>query len=258
MSVMKKIVVVAGGLVVLLVVVGVGIYKFDFTNDDIHLIAVNKLDPENGTYRIEGESVTLKDGYQEKTSVSGAVSRDVIRYFGNEVLADLNNDGIGDAAFLLVRESGGSGTFYYVAAQISQAERFVGTSALFIGDRIAPQTTEFRDGMVIVNYADRKPGDPYTTLPSVGVSRYYKLVDGEFKEVTPQMGEAAARAIAEKSCIKGGEALGTGSYNENTKTWWFDANLNAVQAGCSPACVVNELTGAAEVNWRCTGLVVPE
>ncbi|KKU82706.1 MAG: hypothetical protein UY09_C0007G0014 [Parcubacteria group bacterium GW2011_GWA2_47_8] len=27
--------------------------------------------------------------------------------------------------------------------------------------------------------------------------------------------------------------------------------------GCNPACVVSEATRAAEVNWRCTGLVVP-
>jgi hypothetical protein len=69
--------------------------------------------------------------------------------------------------------------------------------------------------------------------------------------------EAQARAIAEASCIKGGEALTGGTYNEGTKTWWFDANLNATKEGCNPACVVNELTKTAEINWRCTGLIAP-
>lgn len=69
--------------------------------------------------------------------------------------------------------------------------------------------------------------------------------------------EAQARAIAEASCIKGGEALTGGTYNEGTKAWWFDANLNATKEGCNPACVVNELTKTAEINWRCTGLIVP-
>jgi len=63
-----------------------------------------------------------------------------------------------------------------------------------------------------------------------------------------------ARAIAEKSCIKGGEALGRGIYNSNSKTWWFDANLNARREGCNPACVVSEKTKMAEINGRCTGL----
>jgi hypothetical protein len=70
--------------------------------------------------------------------------------------------------------------------------------------------------------------------------------------------EKEARAIAEKACIKGGEALSNGTYNENTKTWWFDANLNAIPEGCSPACVVSEENKTAEINWRCTGLQNPE
>ncbi|MFA5954643.1 MAG: hypothetical protein WC817_03860 [Patescibacteria group bacterium] len=67
--------------------------------------------------------------------------------------------------------------------------------------------------------------------------------------------EAEAKDIAEKTCIKGGESLTSGYYNENSKTWWFDANLNATQKGCNPACVVSEETRTAEINWRCTGLV---
>ncbi len=76
--------------------------------------------------------------------------------------------------------------------------------------------------------------------------------------VESAMTEEEARVIAEANCIKGGEALGTGSYNPNSKTWWFDANLNATQPGCNPACVVWEETGLSEINWRCTGLILPE
>ena len=74
----------------------------------------------------------------------------------------------------------------------------------------------------------------------------------------PTLTEAAARSIAETTCIKGGESLAAGSYNEVTKTWWFDANLNATQQGCNPACVVSEETNTAEINWRCTGLIPPD
>ncbi len=71
------------------------------------------------------------------------------------------------------------------------------------------------------------------------------------------MSEADARSIAEASCIKGGESLRPGYYNENSRTWWFDANLNATKPGCNPACVVSEDTRMAEINWRCTGAIVP-
>jgi len=73
-------------------------------------------------------------------------------------------------------------------------------------------------------------------------------------EITSQLTEAEAKVIAEKICIKGGEALGMGIYNSGTKTWWFDANLNSAREGCNPACVVNEINKSAEINWRCTGL----
>ncbi len=69
--------------------------------------------------------------------------------------------------------------------------------------------------------------------------------------------EAEAKLIAEKACIKGGESLTSGYYNENSKTWWFDANLNTVQEGCNPACVVSEETKTVQINWRCTGLIAP-
>ena len=71
------------------------------------------------------------------------------------------------------------------------------------------------------------------------------------------LSEEQAKAIAESNCIKGGEALGPGTYNEITGTWWFDANLNATRPGCNPACVVSKETRTAEINWRCTGAIPP-
>lgn len=73
-------------------------------------------------------------------------------------------------------------------------------------------------------------------------------------KINSMLSESEARAIAEKSCIKGGESLSAGIYNENSKTWWYDANLNSTHEGCNPACVVSEETKTSEINWRCTGL----
>jgi len=70
----------------------------------------------------------------------------------------------------------------------------------------------------------------------------------------PILSEQEAGKIAESVCIKDGESLSRGYYNENSGTWWFDANLNSAPYGCSPACVVSEETRTAEINWRCTGL----
>ncbi|HCC05419.1 TPA: hypothetical protein DEP58_03910 [Patescibacteria group bacterium] len=73
-------------------------------------------------------------------------------------------------------------------------------------------------------------------------------------ETANTLSEPEARTIAEQTCVKGGEALSNPSYNSGTKTWWYDANLNATREGCNSACVVSEETNTAEINWRCTGL----
>ena len=44
--------------------------------------------------------------------------------------------------------------------------------------------------------------------------------------------------------------------NETTKTWWI--GLDAEREGCNPACVVNVENEAAEINWRCTGVIIPD
>lgn len=111
----------------------------------------------------------------ETEAAPGSASKIVTRYFGNEATGDLNGDGAADVAFLLTQDGGGSGTFYYVVAALKEAGGYRGTNAILLGDRIAPQTTEIRNGTLIVNYADRKPSDPMTTQPSVGVSKYLKI-----------------------------------------------------------------------------------
>ena len=81
--------------------------------------------------------------------------------------------------------------------------------------------------------------------------------DSEEEKRTQTIGtltELEARTIAEQTCIKGGGAVSNPSYNSVTKTWWYDANLNATREGCNPACVVSEISKTAEINWRCTGL----
>ncbi|MFC1789959.1 hypothetical protein ACFLZP_00575 [Patescibacteria group bacterium] len=76
----------------------------------------------------------------------------------------------------------------------------------------------------------------------------------EVVNVTPEpMSEKKARSIAETSdCVQDGVLKGSAFYNENSKTWWFDLDIN--KPGCNPACVVYE-DETVEINWRCTGLI---
>lgn len=138
------------------------------------------LNPKNATYTIDGREITLVNGVSVVTTTFGSASKITTKYFGNEAVGDVNNDGKEDAVFLLTQTTGGSGTFYYVVVDL--ANNHV-TNAVFLGDRIAPQTTEIRGGEIIVNYADRKVGEPMTTQPSVGFSKYFTVNNEVLEEI---------------------------------------------------------------------------
>ncbi len=127
--------------------------------------------PLDATYTVAGEKITLKDGVSEIEVAPGSSSKIVTRYFGNDTIVDLNADGRNDSVFMLTQETGGSGTFFYVAAALNTKDGYVGSHALLVGDRIAPQTMEKGiDGSVTVNYVDRKSGESFAIPPSVGKS----------------------------------------------------------------------------------------
>lgn len=142
--------------------------------------------PRDATYVVEGEAVTLVNGFAEKTLVPGAASKQVTKYFGHAVDIDLNRDGVMDAAFLLVQDSSGSGTFYYAAAAIRTTDGTVGTNAILLGDRIAPQST-FIDpedpARFVVSYGQRVVGEPGPAVAMQMVSRAFQYSRGSLVEV---------------------------------------------------------------------------
>lgn len=144
-------------------------------NQPSSVVTATSLDYKNATYLIEGQFVTLVNGFFEAESAPGSATKITTRYFGNEAFGDLNGDGKEDVAFLLTQSTGGSGTFFYVVAALETASGVEGTNAIFLGDRIAPQNTSIENGAITANYADRNPGEPFTTQPSLGISKYLKV-----------------------------------------------------------------------------------
>ena len=98
------------------------------------------------------------------------------RYFGNEARGDLNADGREDVVFILTQEPGGSGTFFYAAAALDSDRGFVGSHAVLLGDRIAPQSLAIQpNGTIVVEYRERAPGESFATPPSIGNTIHLRL-----------------------------------------------------------------------------------
>lgn len=73
------------------------------------------------------------------------------------------------------------------------------------------------------------------------------------KENIQSMSEEKAREIAKMSeCVREGLLKDNAIYNDYTKTWWIDLDID--KPGCNPACVIFE-DERVEINWRCTGLI---
>lgn len=135
------------------------------------------------SYEINGERVILKNGVSQVEVMPGSAAKKITQYFGNEAVGDLNGDHRKDVAFLMTQTTGGSGTFFYVVAALQTESGYEGTNAVFLGDRIAPQSTLIINDQVVVNFTDRKPDEPFTTPPSIGKTLYLKLSDGRLIEL---------------------------------------------------------------------------
>lgn len=135
--------------------------------------------PGDATYRVEGRAVPLRDGAAEEPAAPGSAALVVTRLMATGTPGDLDGDGWEDAAVVLAQEPGGSGTFFYVAVALGSADGYTGTAAVLLGDRISYRSAAIGEGLVTVTYAERRPGEPMTTSPSVEITRTLRLVDGE-------------------------------------------------------------------------------
>jgi len=167
------------------IIIIAGVIFWYTTGSTSNSLKTSNKDNKNTTYIIEGQTVALVGGRSEVAVVPGSASKTITQYFGNDATGDLNGDGLPDIASLVTQTGGGSGTFYYVVVAFNTKNGYQGTNAILIGDRIAPQSTEIKDGKVIVNYADRVFGEPITARPSVGMSKYFKVQNGTLIEVGP-------------------------------------------------------------------------
>lgn len=178
------------------------------------------VDPRSASYEMDGMTVTLSNGHAD-SDIPGSSARIVTDVWTVSDAGDLDGIGGEDKAVILTQTTGGSGTFYYLAAVLAGSSR--GTNALFIGDRIAPQNVSIENGQVLVNYADRNPGESFAVQPSRGVTLYAFIENSRLSVGGPRSREnlirvtaPLANAVISSPLSVTGDARGS---------WYFEASF---------------------------------
>lgn len=138
---------------------------------------------QNATYSgIYEEPVTLTNGkYEGEPFDEGGSSRPTVEYWG-EVFGDLDGDGLEDAAVFLVENSGGTGSFVYVSAQLNQNGQPVDAGTVSIEDRIQVKSAAIENGQIKLEITTEGPGDA-ACCKSHKTNKTYALQNGQLAEI---------------------------------------------------------------------------
>lgn len=129
--------------------------------------------------------VTLNGGlFEGEPFGEGAASRPVVSLVPDLVdYGDLNGDGQSDAVVFLVSNSGGSGTFTYLAIVAADGEKPVNLATTLLGDRIQVQSVELEGDQITVQMLAQGPDDPMC-CPTQQVTKVFRLEGDQLVEVT--------------------------------------------------------------------------
>jgi len=117
---------------------------------------------KNAEYQgIYEEAIKLTDGkYEGEPFVEGAASRPTVVFIEPYAFGALDDDGVDDAAVLLVENSGGSGSFVYLAAVLNRDGKPDNTATTLLGDRVQVEELTIESGQILVKMVAHGPDDP--------------------------------------------------------------------------------------------------
>jgi hypothetical protein len=135
-------------------------------------------DPANATFAIGKSSITLSNGRSEIEAAPGSAAKVVTALTDKRATGDADGDGRADTIVVLTQQPGGSGTFYYVAVVLNGATGVTTTPATLLGDRVVLNGVRLDGATIVVELLDRGSGEPFTTSPSVSVTKRFAVSGG--------------------------------------------------------------------------------
>lgn len=111
-----------------------------------------------------------------------AASKLTVQLADQYAFGDLNGDSLEDAAVVLISNSGGSGTFFDLAAVLNQNGRPNSVAAIQLGDRVQLKSISVAAGLININMIAHGPSDPLC-CPSLEVTQTYQLQGDQLIQV---------------------------------------------------------------------------
>ena len=140
------------------------------------------------------ETVQLTDGrYEGEPFVEGGASRPTVTFIEPHAFGHLDGDGVEDAVALLAENSGGSGTFVYLAAVLNRNGNPENVATQLLGDRVQINSLSIEDGEIVVDMITHGPDDPMCCPTQQGVQTY-ELRDDELIRTSDEVISAAAES----------------------------------------------------------------
>lgn len=144
-------------------------------------------DALNLSYTIEGNVVSFKDGLSvmDARAHSNSDARSMI--IASPVSGDMDGDGDDDLSLFILHQTGGSGSFYYVAVAKNESGTYLGSNALYLGDRVRPKDLVIKEGALHARYFVRHPGEPMSSRPSILKTTVFYLQNGKLIQSTKSL-----------------------------------------------------------------------
>ena len=137
-------------------------------------------DPSSATFTFDDGAITLSNG-RNTLEEGGEVVLETFLLQQRDS-GDVNADKKDDTVILLAQSGGASGVFIYVAGYISGPVSYKGTNAVFVGDRISPESLSIKNGVITLKYLDRRPDEPFSAEPTVETSKQFVFKNGSIEE----------------------------------------------------------------------------
>jgi hypothetical protein len=144
-----------------------------------------RMDPAGATYTgIFDAPVTLVEGrFEGAPYVPGGASRPVVMLLAEpRASGDLTGDAEPERAVVLAADSGGSGTFVYLAVLGRDGRTTANLATAYLGDRVRVSALRIDSGALEARMLAHAPGDP-GCCPSEQLVRRWRLAGGVLVEL---------------------------------------------------------------------------